>query len=32
MPWNEADREKYEVIRNRYSTDMSDTEHRTRRG
>jgi transposase len=26
MPWNEADREKYEVIRNRYSTDMSDTE------
>jgi transposase len=26
MPWNEADRDKYEVIRNRYSTDMSDTE------
>jgi transposase len=26
MPWNEADREKYEVIRDRYSTDMSDAE------
>jgi len=26
MPWNEADRETYEVIRDRYSTDMSDTE------
>jgi len=26
MPWNEADRVKYEVIRDRYSTDMSDVE------
>jgi len=26
MPWNEADRAKYEVIRDRYSTDMSDAE------
>jgi transposase len=26
MPWNEADREKYDVIRDRYSTDMSDAE------
>lgn len=26
MPWNEADREKYEVIRARYSSDMSDEE------
>jgi transposase len=26
MPWNEADREKYEVIRARYSSDMSDAE------
>jgi len=26
MPWNEADREKYEVIRDRYSSDMSDLE------
>jgi transposase len=26
MPWTEADREKYEVIRDRYSTDMSDAE------
>ena len=26
MPWNEADREKYEVIRARYSSDMSKAE------
>ena len=26
MPWNEADRAKYDVIRARYSSDMSDTE------
>ncbi len=26
MPWNEADRRKYEVIRARYSSDMSDAE------
>ena len=26
MPWNEADRVKYEVIRDRCSTDMSDAE------
>ena len=26
MPWNEADRVKYEIIRDRYSSDMSDTE------
>jgi transposase len=26
MPWNEADRKKYEVIRERYSSDMSDAE------
>jgi transposase len=26
MPWNEADRVKYAVIRGRYSTDMSDAE------
>jgi transposase len=26
MPWNEADRVKYDVIRGRYSTDMSDEE------
>ena len=26
MPWNEADRIKYEVIRDRYSSDMSDAE------
>ena len=26
MPWNEADRVKYDVIRDRYSTDMSDAE------
>jgi transposase len=26
MPWNEADREKYAVIRARYSSDMSDGE------
>ena len=26
MPWNEADRAKYDVIRERYSTDMSDAE------
>lgn len=26
MPWNEADREKYAVIRARYSSDMSDAE------
>ncbi|MCW2315890.1 transposase [Rhodoblastus acidophilus] len=26
MPWNEADREKYEVIRARYSSDMSEAE------
>ena len=26
MPWNEADRVKYDAIRSRYSTDMSDEE------
>ena len=26
MPWNEADRRKYDVIRARYSSDMSDVE------
>jgi transposase len=26
MPWNEADRAKYEVIRARYSSDMSEAE------
>ena len=26
MPWDEADRRKYEVIRARYSSDMSDAE------
>jgi len=26
MPWNEANRVKYDVIRGRYSTDMSDAE------
>lgn len=26
MPWNEADRAKYEVIRARYATDLSDEE------
>ena len=26
MPWNEADRKKYDVIRERYSSDMSDAE------
>jgi transposase len=26
MPWNEADRKKHEVIRARYSSDMSDAE------
>jgi transposase len=26
MPWNEADRAKYDVIRARYSSDMSDAE------
>ncbi|MCC2107625.1 MAG: transposase [Hyphomicrobiales bacterium] len=26
MPWTEADRAKYEVIRARYSSDMSDAE------
>ena len=26
MPWNEADREKYAVIRDRYSSDLSDAE------
>ena len=26
MPWNEADRRKYDVIRARYSSDMSDAE------
>ena len=27
MPWSEADREKYDVIRARYSSDMSDAEY-----
>ena len=26
MPWNEADRAKYDVIRARYSSDLSDAE------
>ena len=26
MPWNEADRAKYDVIRVRYSSDLSDAE------
>ena len=27
MPWNEADRAKYDVIRARYSSDMSEAEY-----
>ena len=26
MPWSEADRAKYDVIRERYSSDLSDAE------
>jgi len=26
VPWNEADRAKYDVVRERYSSDMSDAE------
>ncbi len=26
MPWNETDREKYAVVRDRYATDLSDAE------
>ena len=26
MPWTEADREKYAVIRERYASDLSDEE------
>ena len=26
MPWNETDREKYAVIRQRYASDLSDAE------
>lgn len=26
MPWSETDRAKYDVVRERYSTDMSDAE------
>jgi hypothetical protein len=26
MPWNETDREKYAVIRERYASDQSDEE------
>jgi hypothetical protein len=26
MPWNEADRAKYDVIRERYSSDLSEAE------
>ena len=26
MPWNETDREKYAVIRERYASDLSDEE------
>jgi hypothetical protein len=26
MPWNETDREKYAVIRQRYASDLSDEE------
>ena len=26
MPWSEADRAKYHVIRERYSSDLSDAE------
>ena len=26
MPWNKADRAKYDVIRERYSSDLSDAE------
>ena len=26
MPWNETDREKYAVIRERYASDLSDAE------
>ena len=26
MPWNETDRAKYAVIRERYATDLSDAE------
>ena len=32
MPWNEADREKYSVIRKRYATDLSDGEFERLRG
>ena len=27
MPWNEADREQYAVIRERYASDLSDEEY-----
>ena len=26
MPWNETDRERYAVIRERYASDLSDAE------
>jgi hypothetical protein len=26
MPWNETDREKYAVVRERYASDLSDEE------
>ena len=27
MPWNEADRERYNVVRKRYTSDLSDEEY-----
>ncbi len=27
MPWSEADRAKYDVVRERYSSDLSDAEY-----
>jgi hypothetical protein len=31
MPWSKADREKYDVIRERYSSDLSDAEFAARK-
>jgi hypothetical protein len=27
MPWNEADRERYNIVRERYTSDLSDEEY-----
>lgn len=27
MPWNEADRERYDIVRERYTSDLSDEEY-----